>query len=211
MYKIIRIKLKISYHAWQRDVSVKSLIFKQIEKSYFALNKKPKMSRICVNKILSADISYTDTIKIITNNLNTQKSLNEFKKSRTMRISSNVDMNLENAIKFIDSTKATRSTIKMLSQKICRLSSLIPLLLEYNKQNTITIALVQLMNEREHLERKLFELDMKFRQKEYYRISRQLTQEELPMSYQFYSFLIPLIYNLSLQCQKLHQSKLFKC
>lgn len=152
MYKIIRIKLKISYYAWLKDISVKSLLFQQIEQSYFQLEKHPKMKRICVHKILS-DISYADVLEIITNNIDIQKAESKFKRFSTMRITGNVATNLQNAIKFADVTKKTRSTAQILSQKIRRITSLLPLLSEYNRNNVISIPIIQLLNEREELSR----------------------------------------------------------
>ena len=78
------------------------------------------MSKINVTKLLSSEISYKDAIEIITNNLDAQKYLNKkkFKKSATMQISSNSERNMEHALKFIDHSKTTRSTIKLISIKI---------------------------------------------------------------------------------------------
>jgi len=157
------------------------------------------MKRVFVDRILS-DISYADVFEIITQNIDAEKAERKFKRSCTMAITSNATTNLQNAIKFADVTKKTRSTAQILARKIRRITSLLPLLLEYNRNNAISIPIIQLMNEREELSRQQFQMNMKFKSQEYYRINRELTQEDLPMSYQYYNFLIPLISGLSQQC-----------
>ena len=53
-YKIARIRMKISYHAWLKGVSAKNLIYLQILNSYFKLCPDSDKQAFDIDKMLSS-------------------------------------------------------------------------------------------------------------------------------------------------------------
>jgi hypothetical protein len=59
---------------------------------------------------------------------------------------------------------------------------------------------LQLLIEREKLQIEIFKLRLIYKNQDYYRLPTELTQEHLPLCFQYYNCLIPLLHNVSTEC-----------
>ena len=52
MYRVMRIRMKIGYSAWRKQMTVSQLLFQTIHNSYIQLSKRANVIRLDMDKIL---------------------------------------------------------------------------------------------------------------------------------------------------------------
>ena len=71
--------------------------------------------------------------------------------------------------------------------------------------------MLQLFIEREEIIKEIFCQQMKFKKYDYYRVPPEITQENLPLGFQYYNALFPLLENLRAECYRYYLEECQKC
>lgn len=185
IYKVMRIRMKISYYAWKNGMTVVNYILHQIAKSFQELHQLKKVKPVCM-----------DTVMIKTR----MKDSIQYMYSRPVKffpLQSLIDHTMDPHDKFTKKLKMLEDR-RHLNQKFTRLAFYI-FMHFLGVRFAHPYHTIQLQIEREDMIKDFFISQLHNSNQKFQRIPRRITQENLPMSFLFYNYSLTLIEELKQQ------------